>query len=50
MGTRSSYIERYLRKEKQHKHLFFILNKCDLVPTWVTVSFFTSLICLRKAS
>ncbi|KAK2179611.1 hypothetical protein NP493_480g03038 [Ridgeia piscesae] len=36
MGTRSSYIERYLRKEKQHKHLFFILNKCDLVPTWVT--------------
>ena len=38
IGTRSPYIERYLRKEKQHKHLFFILNKCDLVPTWVTVS------------
>ena len=38
MGTRSNYIERYLRKEKPHKHLFFILNKCDLVPTWVTVS------------
>merc|ERR1719233_1626765 len=23
-------------KEKQHKHLMFVLNKVDLVPTWVT--------------
>lgn len=36
MGTRSKYIEEFLRKEKPHKHLFFILNKVDLVPTWVT--------------
>ncbi|XP_055389861.1 nucleolar GTP-binding protein 2 [Condylostylus longicornis] len=36
MGTRSSYIENFLKKEKPHKHLFFILNKVDLVPTWVT--------------
>lgn len=36
MGTRSKYIEDFLRKEKPHKHLFFILNKVDLVPTWVT--------------
>lgn len=36
MGTRSKYIEAFLRKEKPHKHLFFILNKVDLVPTWVT--------------
>lgn len=36
MGTRSPYIEEFLRKEKPHKHLFFILNKVDLVPTWVT--------------
>lgn len=36
MGTRSSHIEEFLRKEKPHKHLFFILNKVDLVPTWVT--------------
>lgn len=27
-----------MKKEKQHKHLIFVLNKCDLVPTWVTVS------------
>ena len=36
MGTRSKYIEEFLRKEKPHKHLFFILNKVDLVPNWVT--------------
>jgi nuclear GTP-binding protein len=37
MGTRSKHIEDYLKKEKSHKHLVFVLNKCDLVPTWVTV-------------
>ncbi|KAL0488884.1 nuclear GTP-binding protein NUG2 [Acrasis kona] len=37
MGTRSPHIERYLKSEKAHKHLIFVLNKCDLVPTWVTV-------------
>ncbi|XP_065205137.1 nucleolar GTP-binding protein 2 [Planococcus citri] len=36
MGTRCPYIEKYLKKEKQHKHLIFILNKVDLVPVWVT--------------
>lgn len=36
LGTRSKYIEEFLRKEKPHKHLFFILNKVDLVPTWAT--------------
>lgn len=36
MGTRSKYMERHLKEEKSHKHLIFILNKCDLVPTWVT--------------
>ncbi|XP_033353964.1 nucleolar GTP-binding protein 2 [Bombus vosnesenskii] len=36
LGTRSPPIEKYLRTEKPHKHLMFILNKVDLVPTWVT--------------
>eukprot|EP00057_Strongylocentrotus_purpuratus_P009246 XP_011663720.1 PREDICTED: nucleolar GTP-binding protein 2 isoform X1 [Strongylocentrotus purpuratus] len=36
MGTRSKYIENYLKKEKPHKHLIFVLNKVDLVPTWAT--------------
>uniref|UniRef100_A0A8C1L0A8 Nucleolar GTP-binding protein 2 n=1 Tax=Cyprinus carpio TaxID=7962 RepID=A0A8C1L0A8_CYPCA len=36
MGTRSQSIESYLKKEKSWKHLIFVLNKCDLIPTWVT--------------
>lgn len=38
MGTRSKMVESFIRKERGHKHLVFLLNKCDLVPTWVTVS------------
>mmetsp|Transcript_18368 Transcript_18368/g.25414 ORF Transcript_18368/g.25414 Transcript_18368/m.25414 type:complete len:580 (-) Transcript_18368:196-1935(-) len=34
MGTRSPFLESYLRREKVHKHLVLILNKCDLVPSW----------------
>uniref|UniRef100_A0A8C0HTY2 Nucleolar GTP-binding protein 2 n=1 Tax=Balaenoptera musculus TaxID=9771 RepID=A0A8C0HTY2_BALMU len=37
MGTRSPHIETYLKKEKPWKHLIFVLNKCDLVPTWATL-------------
>ncbi|XP_015230234.1 PREDICTED: nucleolar GTP-binding protein 2 [Cyprinodon variegatus] len=36
IGTRSKSIETYLKKEKPWKHLIFVLNKCDLIPTWVT--------------
>ncbi|XP_073341256.1 nucleolar GTP-binding protein 2 [Pagrus major] len=36
MGTRSKSIETYLKKEKSWKHLIFVLNKCDLIPAWVT--------------
>ncbi|KAI9599359.1 NUC091 domain-containing protein [Syncephalis fuscata] len=36
LGTRCRNVETYLSKEAQHKHLIFVLNKCDLVPTWVT--------------
>lgn len=36
MGTRSPHLEKYLKTEKPYKHLIFILNKVDLVPTWVT--------------
>uniref|UniRef100_A0A6G1SBU7 Nucleolar GTP-binding protein 2 n=1 Tax=Aceria tosichella TaxID=561515 RepID=A0A6G1SBU7_9ACAR len=36
MGTRSSYLENYLKKEKPFKHMVIILNKCDLVPVAVT--------------
>jgi len=36
VGTRCVNIEKYIKKEASHKHLIFVLNKCDLVPTWVT--------------
>ncbi|KAJ9477762.1 Nucleolar GTP-binding protein 2 [Pseudozyma hubeiensis] len=36
MGTRCRSVEKHIRDEKPHKHLVFLLNKVDLVPTWVT--------------
>lgn len=42
MGTRCEKIEQHLRKESPHKHVIFVLNKCDLVPTWVAVSIFST--------
>lgn len=42
LGTRCRSVEKYIREEAPHKHLIFVLNKCDLVPTSVAVclSFF----------
>lgn len=39
LGTRSKYVEDYIRKEKSHKHVVLLLNKIDLVPTAVTVRY-----------
>lgn len=36
MGTRCIPLEREVKKNHPHKHIVLILNKCDLVPTWVT--------------
>jgi nuclear GTP-binding protein len=36
IGTRCRNIENFIKKEKPHKQLLFVLNKCDLVPTWST--------------
>jgi len=36
LGTRGYYVEKYLKTQCQNKHLILVLNKCDLVPTWVT--------------
>lgn len=43
-GTRCKHIEEFLRKEKPHKHLILLMNKVDLVPTWVTVSYYLLLV------
>ena len=37
-GTRCRSVEKYIKDEAPHKHLVFVLNKCDLVPTKVCVS------------
>lgn len=37
LGTRCRSVEKYMREEAPHKHLVFLLNKCDLVPTSVAV-------------
>ena len=37
MGTRCHSVEKSLKSaQSRHTHLIFVLNKCDLVPTWVT--------------
>lgn len=36
MGTRARHVEAHLRKNARHKHLVFVLNKCDLIPVWAT--------------
>jgi nuclear GTP-binding protein len=38
MGTRCHHLEHHLKKDamKRHKHVVLLLNKCDLVPAWVT--------------
>lgn len=34
-GTRCRSVEKYIKEEAPHKHLVFVVNKCDLVPTKV---------------
>lgn len=36
MGTRTKHVEDHLKKNCPNKHLVFVLNKCDLIPTSVT--------------
>lgn len=42
LGTRCDSVIDYLKKEKSHKQIVFVLNKCDLIPTWVTVRILSS--------
>lgn len=42
LGTRSYHVESFVKKNAPHKHIIFILNKCDLIPTWATVKFIFS--------
>jgi hypothetical protein len=38
LGTRCRHVEKYLAAEAPHKHLVFVLNKIDLVPSKTAVS------------
>ncbi|KAF2658582.1 NGP1NT-domain-containing protein [Lophiostoma macrostomum CBS 122681] len=38
LGTRCRSVEKYLREEAPHKHLVFVLNKVDLVPSKVAAA------------
>lgn len=40
LGTLCDSVLDYMKKEKAHKQVVLLLNKCDLVPNWVTVSSF----------
>ncbi|KAF8640751.1 hypothetical protein AX17_000402 [Amanita inopinata Kibby_2008] len=36
LGTMCESVLEYIKKEKAHKQIVLIINKCDLVPNWVT--------------
>jgi len=36
LGTRCHYIEKYIKNQSPHKYLIILLNKCDLVPSYIT--------------
>jgi nuclear GTP-binding protein len=37
LGTMCDSVLEYIKKEKSHKQVVLVINKCDLVPNWVTV-------------
>jgi len=41
MGTRCAHVEKHISTNAPHKHVILVLNKCDLIPTWATVHFFS---------
>eukprot|EP01107_Rhizomastix_libera_P004276 TRINITY_DN1730_c0_g1_i3.p1 TRINITY_DN1730_c0_g1~~TRINITY_DN1730_c0_g1_i3.p1 ORF type:complete len:533 (+),score=241.52 TRINITY_DN1730_c0_g1_i3:617-2215(+) len=43
MGTRVKFIEDHIKNKLRSKHLVIVLNKCDLVPTWVTANWVKTL-------
>lgn len=45
IGTMCNSVLDYMRKEKAHKQVVLIINKCDLVPSWVTVRSAFSRLC-----
>jgi nuclear GTP-binding protein len=40
----------HLKSNARHKHLIFVLNKCDLVPPWITKKWVAILSKVRRRS
>lgn len=38
LGTRSYYVEQFIKKNAPHKHIVLLLNKCDLIPTYASAA------------
>ncbi|KAI0041804.1 NGP1NT-domain-containing protein [Auriscalpium vulgare] len=39
LGTMCESVLEFIRKEKAHKQVVLVINKCDLVPNWVTARY-----------
>ncbi|KAF8634916.1 hypothetical protein AX15_000657 [Amanita polypyramis BW_CC] len=39
LGTMCDSVLEYIKKEKPHKQVVLVINKCDLVPNWVTARY-----------
>ncbi|KAF5376559.1 hypothetical protein D9757_008291 [Collybiopsis confluens] len=39
MGTLCESVLEYIKREKAHKQVVLVINKCDLVPNWVTARY-----------
>lgn len=39
LGTICESVLEYVKKEKSHKQIVLVINKCDLVPNWVTARY-----------
>ncbi|KAK1224900.1 GTPase required for pre-60S ribosomal subunit nuclear export and maturation [Marasmius sp. AFHP31] len=39
MGTLCESVLEFIKKEKAHKQVVLVINKCDLVPNWVTARY-----------
>ncbi|KAG7100052.1 hypothetical protein E1B28_001836 [Marasmius oreades] len=39
LGTLCESVLEYIKKEKAHKQVVLVINKCDLVPNWVTARY-----------
>ncbi|KIJ54063.1 hypothetical protein M422DRAFT_25036 [Sphaerobolus stellatus SS14] len=43
IGTICHSVLEYMKKEKAHKQVVLVINKCDLVPAWVTARYIAHL-------